>query len=166
MNARGPAPPVELSGRGARIAHVALTGVFVLLGAGLLFTSATTLRYMAAEGPGPGFVPTWASAIFLAGSIVLHIQSWRGVYSEGRVIRLTLKPALGYLAAMAASILLIPVLGLLGSIFAFFVVAALLVEGCPVWQGLLVGAGLTLALYLLFVQLMRIPLPTGLLPLP
>jgi hypothetical protein len=30
----------------------------------------------------------------------------------------------------------------------------------------MVGAVLTLALHLLFVELMRIPLPTGLLPLP
>lgn len=166
MSERGPAPPVELKENAARIAHVVLTGVFIVVGAVLLLMSATTLRYLADEGPGPGFVPTWASLIFLLGSIALHIQSWRGIYSKGRVISLTLRPAIAYVAAMAGSILLIPVLGLLGSIFAFFLVAALVVERCPVWQGLLVGAGLTLALHLLFVELMRIPLPKGLLPLP
>ena len=161
-----PRAPVELGQDAVRIANIALSGVFVVIGALLLFTSATTLRYAAPEGPGPGFVPTWASLIFVAGSIVAHIQSWRGTYSRGRAIALTLKPALAYVAAMAASVLLVPVLGLLGSIFAFFVVAAVVVERCPVWQGLIVGAGLILALHLLFVELMRIPLPKGLLPFP
>jgi putative tricarboxylic transport membrane protein len=158
--------PIELGRDGARIANIALSAIFVAIGTILLITALTTLRYMAAEGPGPGFLPIWASLIFVAGSIVLLVQSWRGAYSKGGPIILHLRPAAAYLATLVASVLLIPLLGLLGSVFVFFLAAAIVVERCPLWQGLIIGAGLTLALHLLFVELMRIPLPTGLLPLP
>jgi putative tricarboxylic transport membrane protein len=163
---RGRQPPIEIGRDAARIANIALSAIFAVVGVVLLITAVTTLRYMAAEGPGPGFLPIWASLIFVAGAIVLLVQSWRGAYDKESAIVLHLKPAAAYLATLVASVLLIPVLGLLGSVFAFFLVAAIAVERCPPWQGLIVGAALTLALYLLFVELMRIPLPTGLLPLP
>lgn len=162
----GRQPPIELGRDAARIANMVLSAAFAVVGVVLLATALSTLRYMAAEGPGPGFLPIWASLIFVAGSVVLLVQSWRGAYDKERPIVLHLRPAAAYLATLIASVLLIPVLGLLGSVFAFFLVAAIAVERCPPWQGLIVGAGLTLALYLLFVELMRIPLPTGLLPLP
>jgi putative tricarboxylic transport membrane protein len=165
VNDRRP-PPIVLGRDAARIANIALSAIFVVVGLVLLITALSTLRYMAAEGPGPGFLPIWASLIFVAGSIVLLVQSWRGANGKGVPIVLHLRPAAAYLATLVASVLLIPVLGLLGSVFAFFLVAAIAVERCPAWQGLMVGAVLTLALHLLFVELMRIPLPTGLLPLP
>lgn len=146
---------------GALLWHVIFTAAVVALAALLLYTCLTTLRYRGQFGPGPGFVPTWASLILLILSVWLHILSWRGKYSRGaKKIELNPVAPLAFLAVMIASVLLLPVLGLLGSLAFFFLVAAIWIEHCPVWQGVLVGGLITGSMYLLF-KLMNVPISSG-----
>ncbi len=146
---------------GARRWHIIFTAAIVALAALLLYTCLTTLRYRGQFGPGPGFVPTWNSLILLIASVWLHILSWRGKYSRGeQTITLNLRPPLVFLAVMIASVLSIPVLGLLGSLALFFLAAAIWVERCPVWQGILVGGLITGSMYLLF-KVMNATIPSG-----
>lgn len=141
--------------------HIAFTATVAALAALLLFTCLTTLRYRGQFGPGPGFVPTWASLILLILSIWLHILSWRGKYSRGAgKVELNPVPPFAFLAVMIVSVLLIPVLGLLGALALFFMVAAIWVERCPVWQAVSIGILITGSMYLLFT-LMNVAIPSG-----
>ena len=150
-----------LQPEGALRWHIIFTAVVMALAALLLYTCVTTLRYHGQFGPGPGFVPTWASLILLILSIWLHILSWRGKYSRGaKKIELNPLAPLAFLAVMVVSVLLLPVLGLLGSLAFFFLVAAIWVERCPVWQGIWVGGLITGSMYLLF-KLMNVSIPSG-----
>jgi len=153
--------PHTLRPAGVRRWHIIFTATVIALAALLLYTCLTTLRYRGEFGPGPGFVPTWASLILLITGIWLHVLSWRGKYSGGgKTVELNPTPGLAFLGTMVASVLLIPVLGLLGSLALFFLVGAIWIERCPVWQGLLVGVVITVSMYLLF-RLMKVPIPSG-----
>ena len=153
--------PYTLRPEGVRLGHIVFTGGVAVLAAILLYTCVTTLRYRGQFGPGPGFVPTWASLLLLILSLWLHILSWRGKYSLGeRTVELNPRPPLAFLAVMVISILLIPVLGLLGSLALFFLVAATWVERCPVRQGVFIAVLITVSMYLLF-KLMNVSIPSG-----
>lgn len=134
--------------------------VLAALGA-YIISEAWRWDYSTAEGPGPGFFPTWYGIAMVTLSLALMIQSarrpdagkpvdWRGV---GR--------ALGVWAAFAGGMVLMQWLGflLVFGLMTLFVVAVMYEQ--PLKIALAAAVGNVVSFYLLFALGLRLELPVG-----
>jgi len=128
-----------------------------------IFVQSRAYDYYTADGPGPGFFPTWYGVAMVVLSLALIITSARRG-GEGRPLDWRgISRALLTWAAFAASVALMGTLG--------FVVSFALLTFCVVtlvFKRSLLTAGLTavgaaLAFHVVFPVILEVQLPTGLL---
>jgi len=153
-------------------ADVAL-GVVFALGGLFVLSQALTIRSMPGMPVGPGLFPTITGAAMALFGLVLAVQAWFAPETEEPLLvsegseappapkSSLLNPfALGILACVAASIVLIPVLGFLiaGTLLTFAVV---LISGGRWLTALIFAPVATALVYAAFVYGFRVPLPHG-----
>ena len=132
-------------------------GVFVVL-------EARRWDYLAADGPGPGFFPTWYGIALLALSILLIVTSLKARGEAGEpVVWSEVARALIVWGALAACIGLIKVLGFLLSfaLLTFFIVSVM--YRLPLMKGVAAGVLMSAGFYIVFPFALNVTLPVGVL---
>ena len=134
--------------------ELALALVFVALGV-LWIVRAATLPLWEGFAPASGFMPLWYGVILvvLAGTIAASLFRQRAAVEE------PIGKALVVLAVVAATIVGLPVAGFAASIFLLLLVLFAAVERLALGRSLLVAAGTTAVLYLVFKTWLGVPLP-------
>ncbi len=146
-----------------------VTGLIIVIVAGLLARESLRLRYYTSLGPGPGFFPLWLSALMaLLGAAML----WRASFGAPEAMPADFSADRRGSARMAAVvgglvavILLMEPLGFRLTMLGFygFILSALgrqrwLVTGIIAFMG-------SFGVYYVFVQWLAVPLPIGVLGL-
>lgn len=173
-------------------ADVVAGTVVAVLGAFALVT-ALNLAFLSDSGvPGPGFFPTLLSGLLVVLGVVLGATSALGRQRRGRARRDSDvdaadpagRPSSGELTAAASPsgrgqvlragtvwvcfLVAVPILTFVGFVPAMAILIALLLFGVERrlnWRSLVVAVVVPVGVYELFVHLLGIPLPTGVLPL-
>jgi hypothetical protein len=103
--------------------------------------------------PGSGFMPLWYGVILigLAGAVIVLARDARLEEPVGK--------ALVVLAVVAAAILGFSLIGFAPSVFLMLLVLFAAVERLPLARSILVAAGTTAVLYLVFKTWLGVPLP-------
>jgi len=132
--------------------ELALALAFAALGI-LWIARAATMPLWDGFAPASGFMPLWygVSLIALAGSVVFLSQERKTEEPAGK--------ALVILAVVAASIVGLSLIGFAPSIFLMLLVLFAALEKLPLARSILVAAGTTAVLYLVFRTWLGIPLP-------
>jgi putative tricarboxylic transport membrane protein len=136
--------------------------VLAALGA-YIFVQSRAYDYYTADGPGPGFFPTWYGVAMVVLALALIVTSVRKG-GEGRPLDWRgIARALGTWAAFAASVAL---MGTLGFVLSFalltFCVVTFVFKRSLLIAGL-TAAGAALAFHVVFPVILEVQLPTGLL---
>ena len=144
-----------------------IIGSLITISFGVLaITQALQLEYWWKFGPGPGFLPVWASILMVFGGCLLLIQALRKPQPEEiltkdpqklrRLINIAAVAALTVLTAVS-----IIYIGFSISIFLFMVimVGVLGKYRWPITLG--TATGVSLVFYLLFAKWLQVPLPKG-----
>ena len=128
-----------------------------------IFLQASAWDYYTADGPGPGFFPSWYGVAMVVLSLALVVSRLRSAKAAGSIDWPSAGRALSTWAAFALAVALMAPLGFLLSfaLLTFFVVVV-------VFKRPLVTAGATavltaLGFYLIFPIALSIELPTGVL---
>lgn len=129
-------------------------------------TQAVQLEYWWKFGPGPGFLPVWASIFLLLGGCILLIQSLRKSQPENalandpqKIKRLINISAVAILTVLTA--ISIIYIGFSISIFLFMALMVGVLGKYRWYVTLGTAAGTSLAFYLLFAIGLQVPLPKG-----
>ena len=132
--------------------ELALALAFAALGI-LWIARAATMPLWDGFAPASGFMPLWygVSLIALAGSVVFLSQERKTEEPAGK--------ALVVLAVVAATIVGLSLIGFAPSIFLMLLVLFAALEKLPLARSILVAAGTTAVLYLVFKTWLGIPLP-------
>jgi putative tricarboxylic transport membrane protein len=117
--------------------------------------------YLGADGPGPGFFPTWYGIAMIALSLLLVVDGVRAAAAAKPAPWREIGHALAVWAAFAASIALLKLLGFLLAfgLLTLFIVAV--VYRRPLAAALAVAAGGALGFYLVFPLALNVALPVG-----
>ena len=140
--------------------------VFMALGAYVIYYTLANLKIGSIHNPGSGFFTLICGAgIFILSTVLVGKAFLQGaeskpLWSKGGWI----KSALGY-AVVVGYVILLQTLGFILSTVVFLLVWQLMVEHCKLKQIVSVTALGTLAMYVVFEVLLRVPLPDGVLPL-
>ncbi|HEY1570227.1 MAG TPA: tripartite tricarboxylate transporter TctB family protein [Pseudonocardiaceae bacterium] len=149
---------------------VAALGAFALV-------TAVNLAFLSDSGvPGPGFFPTLLSGLLVVLGVVLGVTSLRkrpatetGAEDEAEELTAADSPSgrsrvLRAGAVWVCFLLAVPILTYLGFVPAMAILVALLLFGVERrldWRSLVVAVVVPVGVYELFVHLLSIPLPTG-----
>jgi putative tricarboxylic transport membrane protein len=135
--------------------ELALALVFIALGV-LWIVRAATMPLWEGFAPASGFMPLWYGVILvvLAGAIAVRLF----VDQDQRPEEPVGKP-LVVLALVAATIVGFGLAGFSISIFLLLLVLFVVVERLPIARSVLVAAGTTAVLYLVFKTWLGVPLP-------
>jgi putative tricarboxylic transport membrane protein len=136
--------------------------VLAALGA-YIFVQSRTYDYYTADGPGPGFFPTWYGVAMVVLSLALIITSVRKGGAGKPIDWPAVSRALGTWAAFAASVALMGTLGFVVS-FALltFCIVTFVFKRSPLTAGL-TAVGAALVFHVVFPVILEVQLPTGLL---
>src|SRR5262245_7331506 len=136
--------------------------VLAALGAYIIVQS-RAYDYHTADGPGPGFFPTWYGIAMVVLSLALIVTSVRNGEAGKPVDWPAVGRALGTWAAFAGSVALMGTLGFMLS-FALltFLVVMFVFKRSLVTAGL-TAAGAAIAFHVVFPVILDVQLPTGLL---
>jgi putative tricarboxylic transport membrane protein len=134
--------------------ELALALFFAALGA-LWIARAAGMTLWDGFAPGSGFMPLWYGAILIAlsGAIAFLAVEKRLEEPVGKVLVL--------LAVLAATIVGFSLAGFAPSIFLMLLVLFAAVERLPLARSVLVAAGVTAVLFLIFRTWLKVPLPSG-----
>jgi putative tricarboxylic transport membrane protein len=132
--------------------ELALALAFAALGV-LWIVRAATMPLWDGFAPGSGFMPLWYGVILigLAGAVIALARDPKPEEPVG-------KP-LVVLAVVAATILGLSLVGFAPSIFLMLLVLFAVVERRPLARSIVVAAGTTAVLYLVFKTWLGVPLP-------
>jgi putative tricarboxylic transport membrane protein len=127
-----------------------------------IFLQSRAWDYYSADGPGPGFFPTWYGVAMVALSLALIVNTLRNPGKDRTVDWVATSRALGTWAAFAVAVALMGTLGFVGSfaLLTFSIVTF-------VFRRSLLTAGITavvaaLAFHVVFPVILEVQLPTGL----
>ena len=143
------------------------TATILILFSVLVAIESLKLSYYTTLGPGSGFFPLWLAVLLGVLSAALLFQTATGrlrlpdeerAVSKGGAARVVL-----VLAAMVLVALLLQPVGFRITIAAFMLLMLVALGRQPLWLAASVSLALPLALFELFTQLLRVPLPRGLL---
>lgn len=154
----------KAGGRTVRRANIIGSVIIMLFGA-IAVTQAVDMDYWSSFGPGPGFIPLWASIIIICGGLVQCIQALRQPKEGRTAISPEQKGRLMQVAMVAImTILCALTMDIIGFCLPCFLFTYLLIG----WVGkhkqktaVSVAVGLTAGFYLVFVLALEIPLPKG-----
>lgn len=144
-----------------------ITGLVLFVIAALFCAESLKLRYYTLLGPGPGFFPLWIALGLAVLSLVIVVQATVGrldVPAEDRSVPLSgALRILGVVGAMAAVTVLLEPLGFRLTMTAFLLILLLALGRQAFWLASGISLAITLGTFQLFTQLLKIPLPSGLL---
>jgi hypothetical protein len=134
--------------------ELALALFFAALGA-LWIARAAGMTLWDGFAPGSGFMPLWYGAILIAlsGAIAFLAVEKRLEEPVGKVLVL--------LGVIAATIVGFSLAGFAPSIFLMLLVLFAAVERLPLARSVVVAAGVTTVLFLIFRTWLKVPLPSG-----
>ena len=138
----------------------------VLTGLGIyVIVEARRWDYLAPDGPGPGFFPTWYGIALVALSLVLMMGAVRKRSGEaGEAVNWSeVGRGLIVWAALTACIALLHVLGFLISFALLTVFIACVMYRRPVVNAIIAGAVGSAIFYLIFPFALNVALPVGVL---
>jgi putative tricarboxylic transport membrane protein len=119
--------------------------------------------YLASDGPGPGFFPTWygAAMIVLSLALIVSAVAKKARAPEATIDAAALRRALGTWAAFAGAAALMKPLGFVVSfaLLVFFVVAVVFRKA--VSTAVITAVCAALAFYVTFPLALDVPLPKG-----
>jgi hypothetical protein len=143
---------------GAVRGELGLALLFAALG-GLWIAKAASMPLWEGFAPDSGFMPLWYGIILtaLAGAILANLVLRKEPAGAEEPIG---KPLI-VLAALAAAIAGLGLVGFAPSIFLLLLVLFAVVERLPPGRSILVAAGTTAVLFLIFKTWLRVPLPVG-----
>lgn len=125
------------------------------------FVLATTRSFPQGQGTlGPAFFPNLVAGLLIAFSLALLWQVFRGADQEAPAA--PRRQTLWVMVAVIAYVVLLPILGFLVATPALLVITGLLLAESAQrwWKPVLASSVVTTAvLYLLFVQVLHVPLP-------
>lgn len=143
-----------------------IIGSMIIMGFGIIaITQAVNLDYWSSFGPGPGFIPLWASIVIVGGGLVQLIQFWRkprepkveiSPEQRARLIQVAMVAVMTILCALTMDII-----GFCLPCFAFTYLLIGWVGKHKQKTAVSVAVGLTAGFYLVFVLALEIPLPKG-----
>lgn len=132
--------------------ELALALALIALG-GLWIVRAATMPLWDGFAPGSGFMPLWYGVILIGLSAAVI------AFSTDKKLEEPVGKPLVVLVVVAATILGLSLVGFLVSIFLLLLVLFLVVERLPPARSLVVAAGTTAVLYLVFKTWLGVPLP-------
>lgn len=130
-----------------------------------LFAAAKTIEIGTLLEPGPGFMPAMIGVVGLVCALIIMIGAIRKppAASSEEVDR---AGRMRFLMCLAVSVVFVPVFSQLGAVLAIFLLVLLLTKvlGETGWLKPLIVAGVSAATtYVLFVRMLDVPLPKGIL---
>jgi hypothetical protein len=131
---------------------------FALLG-GLWIAAAARMPLWQGFIPQSGFIPLWygITLLGLAAAILARLYFGKELPRQEEPVG----KALVVLAALAAAIVGLGLIGFAPSVFLLLLVLYAAVERLPVLRSVIVAAGVTAVLFLIFRTWLRVPLPIG-----
>ena len=160
---------MEETGSGARAlktrtAELVVAFLFVLAGAVVVIDSYRVGVEWGDDGPKAGYFPHFIGYLLCIAGIVVAVQTirrWRALQDDVFVNWEQAKPVLTVLIPTIVYVILVATIGI-------YVASAIYITAFMMWQGkfrilpsLLVGAGVPVALFLVFELWFLIPLPKG-----
>ena len=136
---------------------------------GAALWEAWSFQYGTEFAPGPGFAPVWLSATGLCVSLLIAANGLRtmrgGVASDKAAAPALEKAGLVRVAltllGMAAMVLLVPPLGLVGAILLFLLYLTLVVQRHGAAVGIGASVGTVVFVWVVFVYFLEVPIPKG-----
>ena len=130
---------------------------------------ASSFQYGTEFAPGPGFAPVWLGAIGVVLSLLIALNGFRASRQPGRSKdhdpdapgKTGLYRVGATLAGLVAMLAAAPWLGLVPSIFLFLLFLTLHVQRLSVLTGLVTSAATVFFVYVVFVRLLDVPIPSG-----
>lgn len=155
--------------RGVLIAY----GVIALIGAFFFAFSLQYDFYRYEDQVGPGFMPRVVGMIVLLLGVALIMQEIRtgsvlkgdsGVddeQGEDGLSRKTVIKLLSVFGLIILTVILVPVLGLIPPLVLLVAALTIAIERMPIIPSIIVSAGAAALAYVLFVMVLRVPVPMG-----
>ena len=144
-------------------------GLLLAAGFSAALWEASSFQYGTEFAPGPGFAPIWLSAIGIALSLLLALNAFkaarhpehstdedRGARDKAGFFRVG-----ATLAGLAAMLAIAPWLGLVPSILVFLLFLTLYVQRLSLVTGIGASVATVFFVYVVFVRLLDVPIPSG-----
>lgn len=130
---------------------------------------ACSFQYGTEFAPGPGFAPVWLSAIGIVLSLLIALNAFKATRraehstDEGSDApdKAGLLRVAATLAGLVAMLAIAPWLGLVPSILVFLLFLTLYVQRLSVLTGISASAATVFFVYVVFVRLLDVPIPSG-----
>ncbi|GAB7387022.1 tripartite tricarboxylate transporter TctB family protein [Bacillaceae bacterium] len=140
----------------------AWVGIFVLIFGGIILFQSLSYEYFSDVGPGPGFFPLWASGALIVLTffyIIISSKKEKILFRDILPKKKELAKVIGIFLSILLFIILAPYTGfsIAGSAMLFF----LLIPGYRWYWALGISVTVTVLVFLLFQQLLDIPLPVN-----
>jgi putative tricarboxylic transport membrane protein len=144
-------------------------GLLLAAGFSAALWEASSFQYGTEFAPGPGFAPVWLSAIGIGLSLLVVLNAFNGTRraddSTHEAPDALDKPGLvrvgATLAGLVAMMAIAPWLGLVPSILVFLLFLTLYVQRLSVVPAITASVATVFFVYVIFVRLLDVPVPTG-----
>lgn len=144
-----------------------LFGTIFALAGGWIFLQAMTFPNLKGGYPGPGLFPQLLSILLIITGLGIAINAaWRRAFPSPRALFAPpYREKINVLLVVLAIVLYILLADTVGFIpMALFITIGLMLRtGVSLRWSLVVGIGVTMAIYLLFQRILHVPLPSGIL---
>lgn len=145
-----------------------LLGVMFFIGGVVLFIAGWNMAGLGGLAVGPGLMPMIIAAGFVIFGTALVIQGLPELrmLREGRARLLTPRPNPWFpITVLGALVVYVPLLSMVGFVPLTFVFVALIVRAsrASLLSSMIFSAAITAFIYMLFVYVLRVPLPMGIL---
>jgi hypothetical protein len=146
-----------------------VAGLLLAVGFGACLWDASTFQYGTQFAPGPGFAPVWLSAIGVALSVLIAFNAFKAHRraeppNEERPEALDRRGVLRVavtVVGLIAMVAIAPALGLVSSILLFLLFLTIFVQRLSLVAGIGASVGTVIFVYLIFVRLLDVPIPSG-----
>jgi hypothetical protein len=144
-------------------------GLLLAAGFGACLWEASSFQYGTEFAPGPGFAPVWLSAIGIALALLLTVIAIRASRqprpstdkAPEALDKAGLLRVAATLAGLAAMLAITAWLGLVPSILVFLLFLTLYVQRLSLVTGIAASVGTVFFVYVVFVLLLDVPIPSG-----
>lgn len=164
-SASNPGEQVPSLRRDDRLAILMISGVCMVIGVITALAAQKLPRFAMGNDVGPAAFPTFYSAILIALSVLLAVQTWRAPVLAANVSGDRAKPDyLAVVLSFAISVgyaIGIEMIGFLPATFVALIAMMMLLGRRDFILTILLAACLSGAIYMLFSWLLLVPLPTG-----
>ena len=148
-------------------AYQIVSVAFLLIGLFVLYES-FQLRFFTRLGPGPGFFGVWLGGLLAVLSVILFIQNtlprWRPTEGIELLPPPEVRPRLAMtVASLPVTVLLLPLLGFRLTVLALSLFLLIAVGRQPWWLSAVVAFLASFGVFYVFVTLLGVLLPTGML---